>query len=468
VADEVLCAREGFVARSAVVGLMITMSVTPIQRVASAQEMRAELAVVVQETAVSDTSQKSPPEKKATPSKLRVFLDCGWCDQDYIRQRIKFVEYVRDRTDAQVHVLATSLSAGNTLLQTVVLIGLREFANHTDTLEYSLSWAESQDLQRVALTKALTRGLASFAAKTGMADRLTVTYEPSVAAGTTTTTVAGNVSLPQNDPWDRWTFNLGVSGWASGERSSSTLYLYNSVTADRTTGASRFSMVYSSSISRMSYDVGDRMLRNSTRTDYVMLTWARTLGPHWAAGTVQTAATSEQANKRLGLSVVPMLEYNLFPYSEFDRRSLVLAVGAGADRFHYLEETIYFVTQETRPRAVVSLSGSATEPWGNLSLYTDASRYINNAKLYHVSSSLYGTFRLFKGFELTSSVYLSSVHDQLGLRRGGATVEDVLLARRQLETSYRISTSVGLSYRFGSALNTAVNPALRAGVLSGR
>jgi len=39
---------------------------------------------------------------------LRVFLDCDrGCDFDYLRQEITFVNYVRDRRDAQVHVLIT-------------------------------------------------------------------------------------------------------------------------------------------------------------------------------------------------------------------------------------------------------------------------------------------------------------------------------------------------------------------------
>ncbi len=43
---------------------------------------------------------------------LRVFLDCGPCDDDYLRQEITFVNYVRDRPDAQVHVLVTREGTG--------------------------------------------------------------------------------------------------------------------------------------------------------------------------------------------------------------------------------------------------------------------------------------------------------------------------------------------------------------------
>ncbi len=44
--------------------------------------------------------------------RARVFLDCRACDFNYLRQEIQFVDYVRDRTDADVHVLATTQGTG--------------------------------------------------------------------------------------------------------------------------------------------------------------------------------------------------------------------------------------------------------------------------------------------------------------------------------------------------------------------
>ena len=44
-----------------------------------------------------------------------------------------------------------------------------------------------------------------------------------------------------------------------------------------------------------------------------------------------------------------------------------------------------------------------------------------------------------------------------------ATVEEILLSRRQLQTDYTYSTSVSLSYTFGSIFNNVVNPRLGGG-----
>jgi hypothetical protein len=49
---------------------------------------------------------------------LRIYLDCDLCgadDFDYIRTEIAFVNYVRDRKEAQVHVLITTQETGGSI-----------------------------------------------------------------------------------------------------------------------------------------------------------------------------------------------------------------------------------------------------------------------------------------------------------------------------------------------------------------
>ncbi|HKC38310.1 MAG TPA: hypothetical protein VKC15_02075, partial [Gemmatimonadales bacterium] len=52
--------------------------------------------------------------RAAQDSALRVFLDCpnSFCDFDYYRTEITFVNWVRDRQFAQVHILVTSQATG--------------------------------------------------------------------------------------------------------------------------------------------------------------------------------------------------------------------------------------------------------------------------------------------------------------------------------------------------------------------
>jgi len=53
----------------------------------------------------------------------------------------------------------------------------------------------------------------------------------------------------------------------------------------------------------------------------------------------------------------------------------------------------------------------------------------------------------------------SIIHDQLSIAKGvGASLEEVLLRRKQLETNYNYYLSIGLSYTFGSIFTNVVNP----------
>ena len=43
---------------------------------------------------------------------IRVFLDCNFCDFNYLQVETPWVAFVRDRADADVHLLLTSIETG--------------------------------------------------------------------------------------------------------------------------------------------------------------------------------------------------------------------------------------------------------------------------------------------------------------------------------------------------------------------
>lgn len=51
----------------------------------------------------------------ASPSTVRVFIDCTNtpCDQDFFRTEMAFVDHVRDRQNADVHILLNGQSTGS-------------------------------------------------------------------------------------------------------------------------------------------------------------------------------------------------------------------------------------------------------------------------------------------------------------------------------------------------------------------
>jgi hypothetical protein len=59
---------------------------------------------------------------------------------------------------------------------------------------------------------------------------------------------------------------------------------------------------------------------------------------------------------------------------------------------------------------------------------------------------------------MTAGASYQRINDQLALPRGDASLEDILLDRRRLATSYRATGNMGLSYTFGSIFSNVVNP----------
>jgi hypothetical protein len=75
--------------------------------------------------------------QETNPEALRVFLDCAVCDFDYLRTEMTYVNYVRDRKDAEVHVLVTTEPTGGGGTEfTIDFIGLRQFAGASERLRY--------------------------------------------------------------------------------------------------------------------------------------------------------------------------------------------------------------------------------------------------------------------------------------------------------------------------------------------
>jgi hypothetical protein len=124
----------------------------------------------------------------------------------------------------------------------------------------------------------------------------------------------------------------------------------------------------------------------------------------------------------------------------------------------YREETIYDKSREGLWGENISATLELKEKWGTISNAFEASHYFkdfskNRLQLYSELS-----LRLFKGLSLSLYGNYSRIHDQISLPKGEATLDQVLLRRTQLATSYSYYGSIGLSYTFGSMFSKVVNP----------
>src|SRR4051812_12316685 len=164
------------------------------------------------------------------PSTINVFLDCSYmCDFDFVRTEIPYVNWVRDRADADVHLLITAQSTGGGGMEMVLnFIGLRAFAQSADTLKYVSSVDATADDRRKGYTRVIKAGLVRYLARTAAADRLVVSLAP-------VSQTAAPAAASARDPWHAWVLSLSANANVNGEKTYKGLYGWSEFSANRTT-----------------------------------------------------------------------------------------------------------------------------------------------------------------------------------------------------------------------------------------
>lgn len=414
--------------------------------------VRHSMARLLGALAVATFMSAAPARAQGAARAFSVYLDCSdfYCDPDFYRTDITFVDHVRERTAADVHVLIThQQTGGGGRLYTLAFYGQNRFNGVNDTLTVTTAQGATEDEQRQALSRTIKLGLARYLARTPDATRATL----SVAAATDTVKKA-----PARDPWKAWVFRLGANINASRERDFKSDYIYGSVNASRLTEQWKTNLRVSENYNGQAFRIDqDRVA--SVRRDYGgALQQVKTIGKRWAAGLTASAASSTFLNEHLVASVAPALEFNLYPYSEYTRRALVLQYSAGGRYLLYNDTTIYFRTSETRPFEALNFVLSQKQKWGSLELDVNGYHYLDDITQSRLTYYAQADVRLFKGLSLTLFGDYTVMHDQIYLAKGNLTRDEVLLRRSQLASPYNAFVFAGLNYTFGSVFNNIVNP----------
>lgn len=380
-----------------------------------------------------------------------MFLDCLTCDQEFLRAEITYVDFVRDRRDARVHVLVTSQAAGGGTEFTLAFIGQEESTATNLTLRYVSSQTDTADEVRRAIARRLELGLAPYLAGTPLADHVEITRvgaatEPSVR------------SRPEHDPWRFWVFRTSASATLDREQSQRSFSASGALSADRTTEAWKVRLNARSSYRNDEFDFeNSERFTNTTRNwDSTMLA-VRSVGDHWGVGMGGSAVSSTFLNQDRTFRLAPAVEFNVFPYAQSTRRQLTFTYSIGANHFDYEERTIFDKTSELLTDQTATVSLNLRQPWGSTSVSVEGAQFLEDPQKFRIVGFADVEFRVFRGFSLEVIGSTSIIRDQVFLPRGRASPEEVLVRRRQLATGFAHSLFLGVSYTFGSIFNNVVN-----------
>ncbi len=394
---------------------------------------------------------------------LHLFLDCDWgCDFTFLRSQVTYVHWVRDRQDADVHVLVTIQSGGNSREYTFNFIGLERFESIDQRLIYTSSFTDTDDERRRGVQRLLELGLVRYVLETPQAEGLVVDFENGEEQGEPH---RGRFHPQPNtlvdDPWNHWVYRLRMeTDFRTEDRRNSQSY-QASASAGRTTDMWRMGMgtYYSYREGNFEFEDGSTYKNVSRSTNYFGQV-IRTLAPHWGLGVGASSRRSTYLNLDSSYRAAAAVEYNIFPYSESSEREFTFAYFIGGTQLDYEEVTVFDKLNETFADQGAFIAFGMERPWGEAHIDIQYSHFIDDFDRSRIEFSTDIEYRILRGLSFDIYAGVSRIRDQIYLPKGGASDEEVLVARRQLETDLTIRGGIEFRYTFGSIYNNVVNSRL--------
>ncbi|HEX9699979.1 MAG TPA: hypothetical protein VGD06_11015 [Acidobacteriota bacterium] len=394
-------------------------------------------------------------EQEEAPSGLLVFLDCQGrtCDQDYLRREITFVNYVRDRQDAQIHVLVTSQFAGGGQEFTFDFIGLREFEGDDIRLVWMSSNTNTEDERREGIAQMIRAGVVHYLAKTPLIHQLDIREQVQQVEQRFL------VVDPDDDPWNFWVFRINVNGQVGGEDRRSNYNIRLMGSANRTTEdwKIRFNANFRHDERKFILNDGTESIGTTRSYSFTHQT-VKSLGEHWGLSVKGAAWQASFTNHELVIVGAPGIEYNVFPYGESSRRifTFTYEIGVGHDR--YFEETIFEKTAETLLDHALLVNMDAVQPWGEFEAGVELVQFLNHWDQWSAQLNGRIDFRITRGLSFNVRGNWAAVRNQRFLAVEEQTNEEILLRQAALATNSTYQINYGITYQFGSIFNNIVNP----------
>ena len=412
--------------------------------------MSSMLAVLIV-TVVALQQPPATPVATSASTRLQVFLDCSNCFADYLREETPFVDFVRDRTQADVHVIITSVETGGGGREYLLAFaGQGRRAGKDQALKAITGTGDPDEIRRKQILTVLRIGLLQYLAADGAPAQLEVDVE---------LPAAGADGSPRQDPWNNWVFSLRGSASADVEQSNNQKEATAAFSADRITPDWKLTFGIELDHETEEFDLDeDEPVKVSREERELNALVVKALGEHWSVGARGEVRSSTFDNTKLRVGVAPAIEYNLFPYSAYQRRQLRTNYALGLVHQSYHEETLYGKLEETLPGHELSVNYAQTERWGSVEGEVEWFQYLNDLSKSRLEANGELSWRIVRGLSISAEANASRIRDQISLRRRDATQEEILLRLRELQSDYEYGFSLSLTYTFGSIFSSIVNP----------
>lgn len=382
-----------------------------------------------------------------------VYLDCSSCDISYIRSNITFVNYVRDQDDASVYLLINDLATGGGGREYTLIfseIGLQN--GRSDTLRYVSSSTDSNDERRIGLNRYIKIGLIPYVSETVAIRSLDIFYE------------APETDLADEedkivDPWNSWVFDVNVRSNLSGQSSETNFGLYSGFEAERTTHIWKIRTNLRGEIRRRTLEVSSGTLNINRDWGNFWQMIGYSLSDHATVALFAGSSFNRSNNIAFDSYVAPAIEYNFFPYNEFQERRFIVQYQLTPRFRRYFNTTVFGKDEELIMSQEISSRLRYDQRWGRIDVRVSGLNYFHDTAINRLEINPSFNIRIVRGLSVSLSGRYRVINDQLSLE-GAVDPNDPenIISGGQRPTSYDYSISFGLSYTFGSIYNNIVNP----------
>lgn len=394
------------------------------------------------------TAQEASPDQAET---IDVFLDCrGWnCSESYIRDEITFVNYVRNKDEADLHLLITTQQTGSGGLEyEVQFIGYHEFSDLSRTITYFSAESDTEDERRSGLNESIKRGLYFFLADRPVAENLNINYEPEEE----------RQDVAELDRWNYWVFELNADTDFEGEESEKEFSLRGGLNIERITPEMKLEFDVSQYYERQTFRDDDTTRVFTTESRGADLLLVKSLSDHWSVGVTSDVRHSTRNNLDLLTDGGLAVEYSIFPYEEFSRRQITILYGISGGYRDYIDRTIYDKTSEYLFEQELRTNIEFTQPWGEFETQINGSAFLHDFNKNRLDTEMQLNFRIYRGLSIYVSGEYAWIHNQLSIPAGDITDAEQLLNLRERFTSFSYEVRFGVEFTFGSIYNNIVNP----------
>jgi hypothetical protein len=398
---------------------------------------------------------------------IKAFLDCQGatsqgCDRQFFVLELPFVTWTRDRLFADVQFLVTTIQTGSGAFEyTATAIGRGRFANRIDTLVVRTIPNEPEDRIRRKLARAFKILLVPYLRNSAIADRIRVEYDsPNQGRQLTPGAV--------KDRWNFFVYQMRLNGFMSAESQLRSGSFFGNATARRTTEklSMRFGINQNSRFNRFQVD-DSTTVSNTIRGGTAFGRVVQAITSRWSVGAITNVGYSEFQNTALFVRAAPVIEYNIFPWSQATTQQVTFAYGVGPRYFRWDDTTIFGRTRESRWQQELVIASDVRKSWGNVNITTRYASYLPDLKKWTLGVDGETSLNIVKGLQFNVGGGATLIRDQIFLAARNRTRDQILTQQRALASNYSLFVFTGLSYSFGSIYNSVVNPRLEAFTLGG-